>query len=320
MRSATMALALAEFGHQVFVLPDEIPTYVAGRLQHRNIALFEASSDGSFASVMRLEPDVVVVDGYEFGPLVRRVAETKTSVVVVDDNGDLSGAGASIIINPNLHAHAVDYRDDENRGARLLLGPQFALLRPEVVSLRAHRPGRAPVGLLLALGGTDPAGLTLPVLERLAAVRSSPIGPVRVAIPHGHPDEDEIVSIVLNSEDVARADSDLTGAFASVGLAVIGGGSTLWELAMLGIPAVAAIVADNQLAGSQAAVQAGFTVSVDARSSVTNLSSAAEQLVERALGLAASLKQRQQMSVAGRGCFDGRGASRVSREIESLIT
>ena len=84
----------------------------------------------------------------------------------------------------------------------------------------------------------------------------------------------------------------------------------MWEVGYLGLPAVAVIVADNQVAGARAAEAHGFLEAVDGRAGADVV-----ELVERCARLASDPRRRRQMSGAGRELFDGRGAERVAEEL-----
>jgi spore coat polysaccharide biosynthesis predicted glycosyltransferase SpsG len=99
---------------------------------------------------------------------------------------------------------------------------------------------------------------------------------------------------------------------ASADVAVTAGGSTMWELAALGIPFVSIVVADNQRQSALAMAKYGFP-SIDAAG---DLERALPGLLNRILPDAA---QRGTLSDVGRQLVDGKGAARVCAEIFRLV-
>jgi spore coat polysaccharide biosynthesis predicted glycosyltransferase SpsG len=172
-----------------------------------------------------------------------------------------------------LHATPALYADLP-ASTRLLLGPEFALLR-EGLPRRSDPIAGAGTRVVIAMGGTDPLGLTQPIADALSAYD------VRVA-------------------NAANFDG-LIDSFSWADVAVIAAGTTMWEVGYIGIPAVAVVVADNQRAAAKAADAAGFVVSVDATDVARTVDS-----------LSNDPERRITMRAAGQTLFDGTGAARVA--------
>lgn len=108
---------------------------------------------------------VVVMDGYRFShrdKLARKLSAGH--LVLIDDLAD-SPFPADLVVNQNLHAHELDYTEYEAR--QLLLGPEFALLRPEYASLHiTPRPDNGAI--LVTLGASSLGRYTVDLANRLA--------------------------------------------------------------------------------------------------------------------------------------------------------
>jgi len=302
MRCATLTEALIDAGHEVTVVSESLPPWIAQRYRS-NGAVIDARAAGPF--------DVWIVDGYLLGAELTALAETGAIVVAIDDNAELPVAAARLVVNQNLHASRSLY-PDVSEGTRLLLGPTYAMIRGDVRSI--DRSGRQRGGrtVLVSFGGTDPARLTAPVTEMLLA---SPDVTVVVALRSDHPDHPEVQRLIESHGARASFDvGDLTDALQLADIAAIGGGSTLWEVASLGIPAVAAVVADNQASGTAAAEAHGFVVGVDVRT----VNDGARKVADAVLALLEDLDRRDALASAGQALFDGRGARRVVDAIEEI--
>ena len=139
-----------------------------------------------------------------------------------------------------------------------------------------------------------------------------PRNTIVVAIGPANLDRSDIENLASASEGRISIDpGDLLTGFRSADIAVIGGGTTLWEVAFLGLPAVAAIVADNQLFGTYAAASRGFVAAVDVRAE-----SDAQGILAAVRSLLDDADRRRQMTCSGRTVFDGRGAARVVEALQ----
>lgn len=312
MRCATLATELVGRGHYVGLIPDEVPAFVEDRLATGGVEIVAAENLSTAETLQSWLPDIVVVDGYHLADWVIEAAYHQICCVVIDDNHELPVDLAALVVNQNLHASTINY---PLFGPRYLLGPEYALLRQEVLELSEKDWTRNSAAVLVAMGGTDPNQLTVPVVEGL--VNLEEVAVIDVALGEGHPGWDRIADMIRHSGGKIRnANGDLTESFKTVGSAVVGGGSTLWELAVLGIPSVAAIVADNQYEGSRAAMKIGLTTAVDVRKKEPRLGGI--QLVD-ALGSVLRHPNRYlAMKMAGRSIFDSGGAGRIAEAMESL--
>jgi UDP-2,4-diacetamido-2,4,6-trideoxy-beta-L-altropyranose hydrolase len=254
-----------------------------------------------------LHPAWVVLDGYHFDPDYQAAVRTLgVPVLVVDDMAHHSHYHADLLLNQNAGAGELHYAVDPD--TRLLLGPRYCLLRPE---LRAARgPMREVVSrarrLLVTLGGADPRGLTALALAALAHL--GPAWEARVVVGAANPRLVELreQAAGLQGVEVCADVRDMGSFMAWADLALAAAGSTTWELAYLGIPTLLVAVADNQRPVARAAAAAGCAADLGRWDDLTaaGLAATLEQL-------AADSERRAAMSTAGRALVDGEGAARV---------
>jgi spore coat polysaccharide biosynthesis predicted glycosyltransferase SpsG len=302
MRCATLGSALTAAGHRVTVVTSSLPAWVEQRFLDAGVTVSGSAPEGV---------GIWIVDGYELGAELHALADRGVVVVAIDDNHELPVDRARVVVNQNLHATAELYRD-VGPDTTLLLGPAYAMIRSDVTAI--ERPANAIDGriVLVSFGGTDPARLTLPVTTALLDTADVD---VVVALGTDHPDRPRVGSLVERHVGRVRFDpGDLTVGLGTAGVAAIGGGSTLWEVASLGIPTVAAVVADNQVAGTAAAENAGFVVGVDVRGGRRTGADVAHAVI----ALLDDADRRISMATAGQTLFDGRGAERVAAAIEAI--
>jgi UDP-2,4-diacetamido-2,4,6-trideoxy-beta-L-altropyranose hydrolase len=261
----------------------------------------------------------VVLDGYHFsGAYQRALKEAGRRLLVVDDNGHAGHCGSELVLNQNLHADEKLYRDREP-GTQLLLGPRHALLRRE---FRQWRGWSRPIPeharkVLVTLGGSDPDNVTGKVLLALREVHTPGLETVVVAgaaNPHR-----------AHLERAARSEgirvrlygdvSDMPGLMAWADVAVAAGGGTSWERALMKLPSLVVVLADNQreVAASLATAGVGWNLGEPDSLSPAGIAAALQRLLE-------AHKDRAGMARRGAALVDGWGAARVcDRLVDSVL-
>lgn len=145
-------------------------------------------------------------------------------------------------------------------GCRRLLGPGFALLRPE---FRQERNGlRVRDGsirrILVCFGGTDPHNLTAKTLEAISRVEHPGIS-VDVVVGAANP-HNEMLASVCSQQPCVKLHIQATNMAALTAASDLGigaGGATTWERCLLGLPTLTVVVADNQERTTQDLSKAG---------------------------------------------------------------
>lgn len=252
----------------------------------------------------------LVVDGYQFTPGFRRhVAGGPQRLLLIDDNGRAGVVDGDWVLDQNLHATAADYAGATSR-ARLLLGSAYVLLRRDF--RRAEPSGREVASsarhLVLTFGGGDAFDWTGRVLEALAAAAGPDLAVTAVVGP-ANPRRGALEALAAARPGAWRVRSDvvdMAALFRDADLVLTAAGSTLWELAHLGVPALALAVADNQRMGLAEAARRGVV-----RSLGWHLDTTPEAVVAAVATLAADPAARTALAAAGRALVDGRGVSRV---------
>lgn len=261
MRCLALAQAWQDRGGKVALLAAPLPAKLRERLRREDVAVHEVSAaPGTLADASEtrgwaaaLGAGWLVVDGYHFGsPYLAGVSSTALSLLVVDDLADQTFLAADCVLNQNLSADAAAYVGRLRPDGSLLAGTRYALLRREFRMVLRRRPaGQAATRLLITMGGADAENFTCRILERLAG-RPPAVDEVVVLAGAANPHAAELLararsfplpcSVRLDVPDVAQEMADAT-------VAISGAGSTVWELACLGVPALVGAHERNQLAG-----------------------------------------------------------------------
>lgn len=257
----------------------------------------------------------VAVDGYHFGIEYQRVIKGgDLQLLFIDDNGHAENYCADMILNQNIHAHESLYKSRESY-TKLLLGTQYVLLRREFWKWRGWKREISEVGrrILVTLGGSDPHNLTIKVIQAIREVDLDGIELIAVVGPLKPNDSNiakeqfsvpfplRILSSVVNmSELMAWAD-----------VAVSGGGTSCWELAFMGLPAMVMVLAENQETSAKILFEEGVFIELESPkvASIKEIACCIQQLL-------VSSEIRHRASQKGFSLVDGEGKTRV---LEALL-
>ncbi len=326
MRCLALAQACQEVDAGVaFALAMDPPSGFASRLQDAGMVMHRiAAAPGSeedarelTALAIRVDASWVVVDGYRFGAAYRRrLREAGRRVLCVDDCGDIGPYGDDAVLNQNPYACEAMY---EPRGARtrLLLGTRYALLRDEFRAWRDHRRDVPQVvrKILITLGGGDADNVTETVLAALQSLGARDLEAV-VLVGGANPHYETLCCTARSVPFPVRVEenrSEVSHLMAWADLAVAAGGTTCWELALMGLPACVVVVADNQARGVDSLVDMGVVASMGRAAELS-----AERIARTLDGLIHDHARRQRMQTQGRTLVDGRGAERVARILREV--
>jgi spore coat polysaccharide biosynthesis protein SpsF len=260
------------------------------------------------------KPDMLVLDGRE-GPSRREVEQLRRAGVatsIIDDGSDARLACDFAYYPPIPQARELDWAGARTR---VRIGWEWALL-----GLNPHlTPARAPAApwqtLLVAMGGSDPQGLTLRAARALMPLELN----VRVRFVIGGGMENArgvaqtIAGMKSNFETVEGAD-DLAIAYASADLALCAFGVTAYELAAFGVPALYLGLTEDHVRSASAFDDAGMGISLGLASAVTD-----KNILGQVKTLLDDPIQRLDMRRAGLATLDGGGASRIAGDLAQAL-
>jgi UDP-2,4-diacetamido-2,4,6-trideoxy-beta-L-altropyranose hydrolase len=274
----------------------------------------ESADFTSAATAAGTPPDWWVVDHYSLGARWERAARSAGSqVLAVDDRADRAH-DCELLLDQNQVA-GLETRYDALLPATCarLLGPRYALLRPEFAAARAARPahGGQIRRVLVSFGAADATGATLKALEALALLEDPALEVTAVA-GRRTPQYDRLQTLCAAHPGWQLLDhSDrMAELMAGADLALGTTGVTTWERCCLGLPAVTLTSADNQEPIADAMADARLIVHLGAVPAVS-----APQIADAVRGLRAAPALVRAMAEAGRALVDGRGAQRVARRL-----
>ncbi|MCC6919538.1 MAG: NTP transferase domain-containing protein [Alphaproteobacteria bacterium] len=244
---------------------------------------------------------------------VRSLRDQVPLIVAVDDASPRRLAAHIAVYPPVGQTRALAWPGGD---VDLCVGWSWALMGSE--PWRVPRPldaGRATLKVLVAMGGSDPQGLTLRAVKAVAAAgrRVTPvvvIGPA-TRFPEALADACQAAA---PDADIRFAPDSLLPVAAECDLAVIAYGVSAFECAHVGTPALYLGLTGDHALSAQAFEDAGFGLNMGVVAGLND-----RKVTDAIARLVADPEQRRAMAAAGRLAIDGQGADRLAAEIARRV-
>lgn len=308
-------------GHEAHTLPLIDPPPVSPGGSSHDHAGWLGTDWGSDAqqiltAIHGVPVDWLVVDHYALDARWEKLVSAHCGkLLVIDDLADRPH-DCDLLLDQNLNRHPEDYEKLCPTQAVLLVGPDYALLRPDFAELRSYSFARRSSGrldrLLISMGGVDKDNATGSVLNALMSC-SLPEGcKVTVVMGmfapwleqiHAQAEQMRSVEVLVNVQNMAQliAESDL-----AIGAA----GTSAWERCCLGVPTLTLVLADNQYGGAIALSKIGAVSLLEGGKRLP-------QELSTKINEMRVAQNMQRMHEACRSVCDGIGASRVAEAMSN---
>lgn len=321
LRCMALGQALIDAGDEVRLHACDLPDGLAERVGKEGIgvstAAVERGSSRDLDSTLIAAKDwadVIVLDGYCFDRNFQVSCGTDYSTMVMDDDRPKEEFVADILFNQNLHAKPEAY--EHAQVGKMLFGPKYALLRREFREQPKREASVKTRNVLVTLGGSDPANVTKRVIEGLKHLTLRDVH-ARVLVGSSNPHWFSLKS-AADAEGTAvellENVTDMREQYEWADIAIAAGGSTAWELAFMGLPALLIILVDNQEKIAKSVWRAGVAHLLDWYQKVSP-----EQIAREARDLLVSSEERDRMGQWGQELVDGQGALRVVAALRDLV-
>jgi UDP-2,4-diacetamido-2,4,6-trideoxy-beta-L-altropyranose hydrolase len=284
MRCFTLANQLLKQGHAVtFISRHYLPSMVS-MLQHSEIpfkVLPPASSskisddniyadwlgtsqfqdaEDTITALLDAKVDWIIVDHYSLDCTWEvKLRPYTDNIMVIDDLANRKHA-CDLLLDQNYYPKEFNpYLNLVSPACRILLGPKYALLRPEFAHLRAqtNHSDNQIHRVLIFFGGIDEGDYTSKAIKAISALKNETFA-VDVVIGDQHPNKDNIVRICQQLSYHCHVQTNkMAELIAQAYIGIGAGGSSTWERCALGLPTITLCVADNQRALCQNAASAG---------------------------------------------------------------
>jgi UDP-2,4-diacetamido-2,4,6-trideoxy-beta-L-altropyranose hydrolase len=199
-----------------------------------------------------LNPKWLVVDHYGLWYDWQVAVGSGFKIMVIDDLADRKHH-CDLLLDQNLGSDALGYKNLIPSGCATLLGPDYALLRPEFKEYReaslARRVDHGIDNILINFGGGDPDNHIARVLRALLSIDIS--SNVTISIIFGglsaiNEEHKQLISQFSNTITSYGMVSNMAEMLSVSDLVIGAAGSSSWERCCLGVPSIIFPVALNQ--------------------------------------------------------------------------
>lgn len=272
-------------------------------------------ADACLPVLAKLKPTWLVVDHYALDyrweqEVIDKCSDSPPRVLVIDDLADRRHF-ADVLLDQNLGRCSEDYYDLVPETCNVLVGPRYALLRPEFaewreISLRRRTQEPRLQRLLINLGGVDKDNVTGQLLNALTNCDLPDELQICVVMGATAPWREQVAAqaskmpwpteVVVNATDIAKR-------MAEADIAIGAAGSTSWERCCLGLPTLMVVLADNQREIARALAEEGAVLLLDLKNLSVSLTTQ--------LASIKTFDKLQTLSRRAAALVDGEGAAYV---------
>lgn len=332
MRCLTLARQLQEQGaHLTFacrdlpgaplqLIPAEYELLRLPALASAAVTAAEAAIDGAADSRALAQQlggrqfDWCVIDHYGLDALWHRNARGFARHLMVIDDLANRPLDCDLLLDQGFDDQSsARYAPWLQQPAQALFGPEFALLREEFLLARARTAPRSGAlqRVLVFFTGGDDGGELFKALQALVGWRAEV--QVDVVIGAAHPQGSQLAALCQTQGWQLHCQIDyMARLLAEADLVIGAAGSSSWERCALGVPALVAVLADNQRSLAAGLHSLGAAINLGDSAALTPGD------YRRALdGLDAT--QLAALSVRGWALVDGLGAGRVSLAMLDIL-
>jgi UDP-2,4-diacetamido-2,4,6-trideoxy-beta-L-altropyranose hydrolase len=265
MRCLSLADKLKQQNHEVVFVCRALPGNINLLINHAVLAL---PTDNKFISddlylnllgstqekdaeqtitVIPSNVDLLIIDNYAINEVWHKKLRPYTKrIMVIDDLADRK-FDCDILLNQNLGCQKEEYKNKVPSKCKLLIGCDYALLRPEFYKLREksldkRKNTKEINNILVSMGGSDVNNITYDILKELHN-KLNIVVVLGEASPHNKMIKKYIesnnIELVINTRNISEL-------MFKADLAIGAGGSTSWERCCLGLPTMMYVLAENQ--------------------------------------------------------------------------
>ena len=191
--------------------------------------------------------DYLIVDSYALDiTWHRQLRGCAKKIMVIDDLANRQ-FDCDILLNQNLGSKKEDYQNKIPQSCKLLLGCNYALLRPEFSKLRKQalekrKKTKKIKNIFISMGGSDNKNIAYEALQQLDD-KFNVVVVLGDSSPHNAMiksyTKDKNIEVIINANNMAEL-------MLNADLAIGAGGATTWERCCLGLPSLVFVTAKNQ--------------------------------------------------------------------------
>lgn len=230
-------------------------------------------------------------------------------LVSIDELGQATFP-SDLVFNCNAISRSKKYK--VSKKTKVFMGQQYALLRRNFYE-GVGMPLRQTVQkILVTCGGTDMKGLSLKILKALEPFSHE----IEIIFVQGFDFkfQTELAQLLegMHNIKVLKNVKDMRPWMQSADVAIASGGTTMYELAALGIPTIILDQYEHQNEFASEMERQGGVINLNLGEKINS------KTIEKALVDILPLEKRRMMSLTAQKIIDGKGAMRVAKIIQEI--
>ena len=259
-------------------------------------------------------PDLCIIDMREYGEnLSKKLLNFNFKIILFDDAWSKQVYADMIFNGTNIESYH-NYKLI-NKNSKLFLGTKYWILdknfkvfhkKPSAIKNKKIN------SIVISMGGSDKYNLTTATVKSLLNIDhlhlSIIIGPF---FSHTK----TLMKITSSNPNISlhTSPSKIWKIFSTADIAICTGGNTLFELACMGIPTLCIPSVEHEIKYTEKFNSQNFSLNLKLREKNSEL------IKSSILQLICDVKLQKKMSIHGQQIIDGRGLSRVTKEILNLL-
>ena len=311
MRCLAIADTLSAQGGRCGFLCKPLSSALLGLLSS-HVYLSITDDTEALSRLSELKPQWLIVDHYGLDIRFEQAAATQVAqILVLDDLADRHHQ-ATLLLDQGPLRQETEYRPLINADCRLLLGPDYALLRPIYRQLRKNHCNEFRRGLI-GFGGADPAHACLQTLHTLIDAELIHHYQWTLLAGAANPDYTQLHTLITQQQlpvTLLQHSDEVAQLLATHDFAIGAAGGMTWERCCIGIPTLSIPIADNQQFNDAviAHYQLGERLSLRELAAPARLHAALDALQQEA----DTYRQR------GQALLDGLGLERIATLLRTI--
>lgn len=263
-------------------------------------------------NIMKSEKvDILITDAYHIDQNYLSEVKKNVKKLVSISLTDSFAYPSDIVVDGEIYATKLNYQSVDSSSV-FLLGTDYVLLREEFQNLPKREIDENIDVIMVTVGGGDPLNLTPKIVQALEKIKKYNFK-VKIVIGPAFNNLTEIlkkvtktnleISLYFNTKKMSQL-------MLKSDLAISAGGSTLYELAATGTPAVVVLQSKDQLLGAKCLEKEETIINLGFGDKIEN-----RKLIKTVLNLIDDFEKRKKMSQMGQRLVDGKGVLRVKKKI-----
>ncbi|OWA36193.1 UDP-2,4-diacetamido-2,4,6-trideoxy-beta-L-altropyranose hydrolase [Saccharibacillus sp. O16] len=277
------------------------------------------------AYISKEKTDYLIIDHYGIDHVWEEIVSSLFFKTMVIDDLENRFHSCDILLDTNFSLNnQVRYLSFVPKHTTRLLGPSYALLRPEFIQMQNSKKfslerSEYENKILICFGGTDPTNETLKTLQALEILNAT----------KGSQSYEAVVILGGSNTKIKQIEEQYGGkpwvellvqppsmssAMMRAGFAVCSAGSITWERYCMGLPAITIAIAENQIQIAEQGQFLGIDTYLGESENITasSLSSAISDFLQD------SCEERKERRKKAIQLVDGEGAARVAKVLLTM--